>query len=146
MITRREFVVALTGVAVSGKVGATPEAVEDAIKKIAGGAQLQRGRVKLDAPALIENGNSVVLSVHVDSPMTEADHVTAIHVFAPKNPLPNMISVHLTPRSGRAQFTTRVRVADTQTLMAVAQMSDGSVWTDRVDVVVTLAACLEELK
>jgi sulfur-oxidizing protein SoxY len=120
--------------------------VEDAIKKIAGGAQLQRGRVKLDAPALIENGNSVVLSVHVDSPMTEADHVTAIHVFAPKNPLPNMISVHLTPRSGRAQFTTRVRVADTQTLMAVAQMSDGSIWLDRVDVVVTLAACLEELK
>ena len=146
MMTRREFVAALAGLAATGKAGATPEAVEDAIRKIAGGAQVQRGRVKLEAPALIENGNSVVLSVHVESPMTEADHVKAIHVFAPKNPLPNMISVHLTPRSGRAQFTTRVRVADTQTLMAVAQMSDGSVWTDRVDVVVTLAACLEELK
>jgi sulfur-oxidizing protein SoxY len=72
--------------------------------------------------------------------------VKAIHVFAPKNPLPNMIGVYLSPRSGRAQFTTRVRVADTQTLMAMAQMSDGSFWMDHVDVVVTLAACLEELK
>jgi len=146
MITRREFVAGLAGLAASGKLGATPEAVEEAVRKIAGGAPVKRGRVKLDAPALIENGNSVVLSVHVESPMTEADHVKAIHVFAPKNPLPNMISVYLTPRSGRAQFTTRVRVADTQTLMAVAQMSDGSFWQDRVDVVVTLAACLEELK
>jgi len=146
MITRREFVAALAGIAASGKLGATPEAVEEAVRKITGGAPIKRGRVKLDAPALIENGNSVVLSVHVDSPMTEADHVKAIHVFAPKNPLPSMISVQLTPRSGRAQFTTRVRVADTQTLMAMAQMSDGSMWMDRVDVVVTLAACLEELK
>jgi sulfur-oxidizing protein SoxY len=146
MITRREFVVAAAGLAASGKLGATPEAVDEAVKKITGGAQVRRGRVKLDAPALIENGNSVVLSVHVESPMTEADHVKAIHVFAPKNPLPSMISVHLTPRSGRAQFTTRTRVADTQTLMAVAQMSDGSFWQDSVDVVVTLAACLEELK
>lgn len=146
MITRRGFVAALAGLAASGRVLATPEAVDEAMKKITGGAQVRRGRVKLDAPALIENGNSVVLSVHVESPMTESDHVKAIHVFAPKNPLPAMISVHLTPRSGRAQFTTRVRVADTQTLMALAQMSDGSFWQDSVDVVVTLAACLEELK
>ena len=146
MITRRGFVAALAGLAASGRLGATPEAVDEAMRKITAGVQPQRGRVKLEVPPLIENGNSVVLMVHVESPMTEADHVKAIHVFAPKNPLPNMISVYLTPRSGRAQFTTRVRVADTQTLMAVAQMSDGGFWLDRVDVVVTLAACLEDVK
>ncbi|MGH8766390.1 MAG: SoxY-related AACIE arm protein [Burkholderiales bacterium] len=145
MITRRDFV-ALACLASSGNVGATQAAVDEAMRKLTGGAEARRGRVKLDAPALIENGNSVVLSVRVESPMTEADHVKAIHVFAPRNPLPNMISVYLSPRSGRAQFTTRVRVADTQTLMAMAQLSDGSFWMDHVDVVVTLAACLEDLK
>jgi sulfur-oxidizing protein SoxY len=149
MITRRDFVVlacATASGAVPGALHATPAAVNEAIRVITGGAQVRRGRVKLDAPALIENGNSVVLGVTVESPMTQADHVKAIHVFAPMNPLPNMVSVYLGPRSGRAQFSTRTRVADTQTLMALAQMSDGSFWSDQVSVVVTIAACLEELK
>jgi len=149
MISRREFVIATcvtASGAVPGAVFATPAAVNEAMRTITGGAQVRRGRVKLDAPALIENGNSVVLAVSVESPMTQADHVKAIHVFAPMNPLPNMVSVHLGPRSGRAQFSTRVRVADTQTLVALAQMSDGSFWSDEVSVVVTIAACLEELK
>ena len=149
MITRREFVVltcATASGAAPGAAFATQAAVNDALRTITGGAQVRRGRVKLDAPALIENGNSVVLGVTVESPMTQADYVKAIHVFAPMNPLPSMVSVHLGPRSGRAQFTTRARVADTQTLMAVAEMSDGSFWSDQVSVVVTIAACLEELK
>jgi sulfur-oxidizing protein SoxY len=149
MITRREFVIAAAAVAsgsLPGTAAATQAAVNDAIRALTGGAEVKRGRVKLDAPALIENGNSVVLGVSVESPMTAADHVKAVHVFAPMNPLPNMISVHFTPRSGRAQFTTRTRVADTQTLVALAQMTDGSYWSDQVNVVVTIAACLEELK
>lgn len=149
MITRRDFVVLACAAAAGtapGALLATPAAVDEAIRAITGGAQVRRGRVKLDAPALIENGNSVVLGVSVESPMTQADHVKAIHVFAPMNPLPNMVSVHLGPRSGRAQFSTRTRVADTQTLVALAQMSDGSFWSDQVNVVVTIAACLEELK
>jgi len=149
MITRREFVVlacATASGAAPGAAFATPAAVDEAVRALTGGAQVRRGRVKLDAPALIENGNSVVLGVTVDSPMTPEDHVKAIHVFAPMNPLPNMVSVHLGPRSGRAQFATRTRVADTQTLVALAQMSDGSFWSDQVNVVVTIAACLEELK
>jgi sulfur-oxidizing protein SoxY len=97
-------------------------------------------------PPLIENGNSVVLSVSVESPMTEAAHVKAIHLFAPENPLPGMMSVYLGPRAGRARVTTRVRVADSQTLVAVAQLSDGSFWSDSREVVVTLAACTEEVK
>lgn len=145
MITRRNFL-ALSGALAAGTARATPAAVDEALRGITGGAAPARGRVRLEVPPLIENGNSVVLSVAVDSPMTEADHVKAIHVFAPGNPLPLVVSVHLGPRAGRARFTTRVRVADSQTLSAVAQLSDGSFWSDSVDVVVTLAACAEEVK
>jgi sulfur-oxidizing protein SoxY len=145
MISRRVFLVA-AGAAAAGVAQATPRAVEDAIRKLTGGAAVSRGRVRLDVPPLIDNGNSVTLSVSVESPMTPADHVRAIHVFAPENPLPNVISAWLGPRAGRARFATRVRVANTQTLVALAQLSDGSFWEDRVDVLVTLAACTEELK
>jgi sulfur-oxidizing protein SoxY len=143
MITRRDFLVLACGVASTG-VQATPAAVQEAIRVLTGGASMGKGKVKLDVPALIENGNSVVLSVSVDSPMTPAEHVKAIHVFAPQNPLPNVVSVYLGPRAGRARFTTRVRVADSQTLLAIAQLSDGSFWSDGVEVVVTLPACAEE--
>lgn len=153
MTTRRDFLIT-TGALIGGagfsiRTGnslATAAAVEDAIRNVTGGVQVRKGRVKLDVPPLIENGNSVVLSVSVDSPMTAAEHVKAIHLFAPENPLPNMVSVYLGPRSGRARFTTRVRVADSQTLVAIAQLSDGSFWSDAVPVVVTLAACTEEVK
>lgn len=118
----------------------------EAIRAVTGGRAVARGRVKLDVPPLIENGNSVVLSVSVDSPMSESDHVKSIHLFAPENPLPAMMSAYLGPRAGRARITTRVRVAASQTLLAIAQLSDGSFWSDRVDVVVTLAACTEEVK
>ena len=130
----------------AGKAHATPAAMDEAIRRITGGAALRKGRIKLDVPPLIENGNSVVLSVTVESPMTPADHVKAIHVFAPENPLPGMLGAYLGPRSGRARITTRVRVADSQTLVAIAQLSDGSFWSDSVPVVVTLAACTEEVK
>ncbi|HUK04799.1 MAG TPA: SoxY-related AACIE arm protein [Burkholderiales bacterium] len=148
MITRRDLLILACGAAAggAGRAHATPAAMEEAIRKVTGGAAAPKGRVRLDVPPLIENGNSVVLSVAVDSPMTAADHVKAIHVFAPQNPLPNMVSVYLGPRAGRARFTTRVRVADSQTLVALAQLSDGSFWSDSVAVVVTLAACAEEVK
>ena len=144
MISRRTFL-AIAGIAASGNLRATPAAMDEAIRKVTGGAQVRKGRIKLDVPPLIENGNSVVLSVTVESPMTPADHVKAIHVFAPENPLPGMLSAYLGPRSGRARITTRVRVADSQTLVAIAQLSDGSFWSDSMSVVVTLAACTEEV-
>ena len=146
MTTRRDFLVLACGLAAAGSVRATPEAMQEAIRKVTGGKPVQKGRVKLDVPPLIENGNSVVMTVTVDSPMTPADHVTAIHLFAPQNPLPNMLSAYLTPRAGRAKVLTRTRVADSQTLVAVAALSDGSFWSDSVAVVVTLAACTEEVK
>jgi sulfur-oxidizing protein SoxY len=119
-------------------------ALDEAMRKVIGGAQVRRGRVKLDLPPLIDNGNSVPLSVAVESPMTAADHVRAIHVFTEKNPQPNILSAHFTPRSGRAAVSTRARIADSGMVTAIAQMSDGSFWSDSVQVIVTLSACLED--
>ena len=147
MTTRREFLATAGALALSVKQGtalATQDAMQEAIRKVTGGAAVAKGRVKLEVPPLIENGNSVVITVSVESPMTAADHVKAIHVFAPENPQPNMVSAYLGPRSGRARIIARVRVADSQTLVAIAQMSDGSLWSDSVATIVTLAACVEE--
>jgi sulfur-oxidizing protein SoxY len=145
MTTRRDFLVVACSLA-AGRAHASADAMQEAVRQVTGARPVMRGKVKLDVPPLIENGNSVVLSVSVDSPMTAAEHVKAIHLFAPGNPLPGMVSVYLGPRSGRARFTTRVRVADSQTLLAIAQLSDGSFWSDSMAVVVTLAACTEEVK
>ena len=120
------------------------QALEEAIRKTTGGAELKKGRVKLDVPPLIDNGNSVPITVKVDSPMTADDHVKAIHLFTEKNPQPYIINAHLGPRAGRASLTTRARIADSGRVIAIAQLSDGSCWTDEVSVVVTLSACLED--
>jgi len=151
--SRREFLRATAGAAAG--VGllsavaieparATPAAMEEAIRKVVGAAVPRSGRVKLEVPPLVENGNTVPLSIKVESPMTAADHVRAIHVFTEKNPQPEVVSVHLGPRAGRAVVATRMRLADTQTVVALAELSDGSFWSDKANVVVTLAACLED--
>jgi len=136
--------VALASVVVVRPALATPATLQEAIGKVVGTARVSAGRVKLELPPLVENGNTVPLAVRVESPMTETDHVRAIHVFAEKNPQPNVLGVFLGPRAGRASVSTRMRLADTQTVIAIAELSDGSFWSDRADVVVTLAACLEE--
>jgi len=118
--------------------------LEAAIRQVTGGAIVTAGRVKLELPPLSENGNSVPCAVTVASPMTPADHVRAIHVFNSKNPQSNVISSRLGPRAGRAQLATRIRLADSQTVVAIAHMSDGTFWSDSVDVIVTIGACLED--
>lgn len=109
-----------------------------------GGAATREGRVLLDIAPLVDNGNTVPITVTVESPMTAADHVTAIAVFNERNPQREVIKARLTPLSGKAQLSTRIRLATTQKLVAVARMNDGSYWTHSVDVIVTLAACIEE--
>jgi sulfur-oxidizing protein SoxY len=148
--TRRRFLVETAALAGAAGLGldldpadATPASMQAAIRNVTGEAKLNKGRVKIDIPALIENGNAVPLTVSCESPMTQEDHVKAIHVFTEKNPQPNVIGVRLGPRAGRANVSTRIRLADTQKIVAVAQMSDGSFWSDEVEVIVTLAACLE---
>jgi sulfur-oxidizing protein SoxY len=150
--TRRRFLIdtaALAGAVgiwlplATGPASATPASMRAAIRRVVGDTQVTKGRVKIDLPPLIENGNAVSLTVAVESPMSVEDHVKAIHVFTEKNPQPNVISVQLGPRAGRATFSSRIRLADSQKVIAIAQMSDGSFWSDEIEVIVTLAACLE---
>jgi sulfur-oxidizing protein SoxY len=122
---------------------ATPAAMDEAIRGLVGEASVNRGKVKLELPPIVENGNAVPLTVSVDSPMTEADHVASIHIFNEKNPQPYVAAFHLGPRAGKAAASTRIRLADSQQVIAIARLSDGSFWSDRVDVIVTLAACAE---
>jgi sulfur-oxidizing protein SoxY len=126
-------------------VEATPEMMATAIRTVTNGAPVQTGKVKLDVPPLVENGNSVPMTVSVTSPMTANDYVKSIHVFNEKNPQPNLGNFYLNARSGRAQVSTRVRLADSQKIIAIARLSDGSLWSATADVVVTLAACTEEV-
>ena len=123
---------------------ATPESMREAIQKVVDGRPIKPGRVKLDIPPLSENGNSVSCAVTVESPMTEKDHVKAIHLFNEKNPQPNVISIHLGRRAGKAHIATRIRLSDSQTVTAIAEMSDGSFWSAAANVIVTLGACLED--
>lgn len=146
-ISRRQFLLAASGAAAGlafEPAGATVAEMRDAIRKVVGAASVTKGRVTLELPPLVDNGNVVALLVRVDSPMTEADHVKAIHVFTEKNPQPYVATFRFGPRAGRARVATRVRLADTQTVVAICEMGDGTFWSDSVDVVVTLAACLEE--
>jgi sulfur-oxidizing protein SoxY len=124
---------------------ATPQAMQEAIREIVGEAALRHGKVVLDVPPLVENGNAVPLTVSVDSPMTEADHVKAIHIVNEKNPQPHVISATLGPRAGRASLSTRIKLADSQQVVALAEMSDGSFWSESADIIVTIAACVEDL-
>lgn len=119
--------------------------LEEAIRAFTGGAPVKAGRVQLEVPPLVENGNAVGLSVKVDSPMSEADHVRRIALFNEKNPQESVAVFHIGPRAGRAEVATRIRLATSQTVAAVAEMSDGSFWSHRADVIVTLAACVEDL-
>ncbi|MBR1136935.1 MULTISPECIES: SoxY-related AACIE arm protein [Bradyrhizobium] len=124
---------------------ATPAMLTSAIRNLVGEAKVQIGKVRLDIPPLVENGNTVPMTVSVDHPMTADNCVKSIHIFNEKNPQPNIANFHLTPSAGRAQVTTRIRLADTQKVVAIAKLSDGSFWSVSVDVIVTLAACTEEL-
>ena len=150
--TRRQFLGLAGGAAALGTVPivtlrpaeATPAMLAAAIRVVAGEAVVRTGKVKLEVPPLVENGNTVPMTVSVSSPMTTEDHVKSIHVFNEKNPQPYIATFHLGPRAGRASVATRVRLADTQKVVAIAEMSDGSFWSDSISLIVTLAACLEE--
>src|SRR6187397_2698992 len=151
--TRRQFLSIAGGATVAGTIPivtlrpleATPAMLSTAIRNVVGEAQIRTGKVKLDVPPLVENGNTVPMTVSVSNPMTPADHVVSIHVFNEKNPQPNIGNFYLGPQAGRAQVSARIRLSDSQRIVAIARLSDGSFWSATVDVVVTLAACTEEV-
>jgi sulfur-oxidizing protein SoxY len=145
--TRRALLrsAAALGIAVSVRpsTAASSETLQAAVRRFADGAAVREGKVTLDIAPLVENGNTVPITVSVDSPMTAQDHVAAVAVFNEKNPERNVAVFHLGPRCGRAVVSTRIRLATSQKLVAVARMSDGSHWSGTADVVVTLAGCVE---
>ena len=120
-----------------------PPEMRAAVTAFTRGNPVREGRVTMDIAELVENGNAVPVSVAVQSPMTAADHVVAIGIFNERNPQPDVAVFQLSPRSGRAQVSTRIRLATSQKLVAVARMADGSCWSKTVDVIVTIAACIE---
>ena len=151
--SRRQFLGFAGGAAVLGAVPivtlrpaeATPASLASAIRTVTGGAAVKTGKIKLDVPPLVENGNTVPMTVSVASPMAPEDFVKSIHVFNEKNPQPNIGNFYFSPNAGRAQVSTRIRLSDSQKVVAIARLSDGSFWSVSVDVVVTLAACTEEV-
>ena len=143
---RRELIGAALGLAGAVWVrdaAANAGELAAAIKQFAAGAPVTEGRVEFDIAPLVENGNTVPITVRVQSAMSEAEHVKAIAIFNESNPQRDVANFYLGPRAGRATVATRIRLATSQQLVAVAKMSDGSCWSKTVDVLVTLAACVE---
>ena len=143
--TRRTFMIGSSAAVltlVATPAIATPETMAAAIRDAIGDTSIEEGKVNVTLPDLTENGNSVALSVEVDCAMTEEDHVQSIHIFSEKNPLPDIATFYLNAQSGRARVTTRIRLADSQSIVAVATMSDGTLWRGSAKSIVTLAACV----
>jgi sulfur-oxidizing protein SoxY len=130
------FVVALPLVA-----SAAPEQVVAEIKKLYGEKKLTEGKIKLDLPSIAENGLVVPLNFEVESPMTDKDYVKAVHFFSEGNPNPLLASFQFTPLCPKASAAIRVRLANTQNIVAVAEMSNGDVYTARKEVKVTIGGC-----
>jgi sulfur-oxidizing protein SoxY len=118
---------------------------EEAFRAIAGTREPNEGRVTLELPKIAETGNSVPVTVRVESPMTSDDHVARIHVLSMGNPRPNVATFHLGPRAGVAEVGTRIKLSRTQQVVALAEMSDGSLWRNQASIVVTLGACVEDI-
>ena len=141
-LARRRFVLA----AIAGTIlppldgRASPNQVADLIRTVTGASPIRTGKVTLDLPVLVENGNAVAMTVTVDAP---AGSVRTLRVFADGNPLPEVLRLRFGPASGAPRISTRIRLADSQTVTALAELTDGTFWQDRVELLVTLAACLE---
>jgi sulfur-oxidizing protein SoxY len=144
ILRRRELMVAGLGALVIARptVAAAPE-MRAAIAEYSGGVVVREGRVEFDIAPLVENGNSVPITIDVASSMNAGDHVLAIAVFNERNPQRDVVQFSLGPRAGSARVATRIRLATSQQLVAVARFSDGTYWSRSVDVIVTLAACIE---
>jgi sulfur-oxidizing protein SoxY len=145
--TTRRDALALGGIAALAAFLAPRMAVADeagvaaAIKKLYGDKTFASGKLKLDVPEIAENGLVVPVNVEVESPMTEADHVKSVHVFADGNPFPDVVSYRFTPACGKAAASTRMRLAQTQNIIAIAEMSDGRLYMAKNNVKVTIGGC-----
>ena len=143
-VNRRQALALGAGALAAAASMAPAEAANDAadlIKKFTGGKAATEGKVKLDLPEIAENGNTVPMTVMVESPMTEQSHVTEVLIVADANPRSGVATFHFTPASGVAEANTRIRLASTQDVIAVAKMNDGSFYTASKQVKVTIGGC-----
>lgn len=147
MTTRRQILVASGAIGalalMPGAASATRELRDRELAALTGGARIRDGRVRLTIPGVAENGLSVFTTVEVESPMTDAEFVRKIHIVSEKNPIARLLTWHLGPRAGLAKVSTNIRLAASQEVTALAEMSDGTFWRDRKTVVVTVAACID---
>lgn len=144
MLGRRTVILAAGAALLPAPARAKPEEVAALIRAIAGGAAVREGRVKLDVPELVENGNAVGLSVALRDDVPAGAVLTDIHVLADGNPRPGVAHFRFGPLSGGAKVSTRIRLATSQTVHAVAVFADGTCWHDSVSLIVTLSACLDD--
>jgi len=145
-MNRRRFLIMAGGAVIAlsaGPARATPATVAAAMQAALGAAIVKPGRVKLDIPLLVENGNAVSMTVSMAEPLAAGERVRSLHVFADGNPLPNVMNVTFGPRAGAPRIATRIRLATSQTVTAIVRMEDGSCWSDSVELLVTLAACVD---
>jgi sulfur-oxidizing protein SoxY len=120
---------------------AEPAEVEAELKRLFGSKPLNSGNIKLEVPSIAENGSLVPVNIDVESPMTADNYVRAVHLFADGNPYPTVYSYRLTPESGKASLSNRIRLAQTQNIIAVVEMSDGALYTAKSAVKVTIGGC-----
>lgn len=143
--TRRIALQALAGMAAVGVMPgvamATPDAVTAELKKRFGDRPITAGPVRIDIPDIVENGQAAPIGIEADSPMTAAEHVAAIHLFAEKNPTPNVASFYFSPLNAKAAVGLRIRLAETQIVVAVAETSTGALWRAEKLVKVTVGGC-----
>lgn len=144
-LNRRQAVTALGlgGIAVTLlplSAEATPEAAKKLLSDLVK-AEPKAGKVQIKSQEIAENGNTVPVTITVDSPMTDKDYVKEVHIVADKNPMPGVASFNLSPANGKAEVQFRMRMAETQNIIAVAVMSDGSAWTAAREVKVTIGGC-----
>jgi sulfur-oxidizing protein SoxY len=147
MATRRA---ALIGAGAAGGLALLPRAAaattelrDEVLRDLTKGAAIRDGRVTLTIPGVAENGLSVYTIVEIESPMTEDDHVRAVHILAANNPIARLFTASFTPAGGIARIATNIRLGGSQEVTALAEMSDGSFWQDRQQVIVTIAACID---
>ena len=145
-LTRRSTITAGAIAAFASLLGsrlafADEKAVAAEIKKLYGDKAMAEGKIKLDVPEIAENGLVVPVNVEIDSPMTDADYVKAVHIYADGNPQPGIVTYHFTPACGKASAATRMRLAQTQNIVCVAEMSNGALHMAKANIKVTIGGC-----
>jgi sulfur-oxidizing protein SoxY len=118
-----------------------PNNAAQVIEGFTGGKAPGTGKIKLELPDVAENGSSVPLTFSVDSPMTDASHVSEVLIVSEGNPNALIATLSFTPLAGKAEAAVRIRLATTQNVAVVAKMNDGSTFIEKKQVKVTIGGC-----